>query len=196
MVRWRPRRAGPVSSPRARASRASAFRRWYRTVRSRRGSLSLEVATVSAEVLRALRVVPALAVLAAVSGCLDPVDPGDAAVAMVQVTFDGTNAADTIQVREMTRAHAAAVAEQGYNLGRTDFIFSSSNEAVAVVEPTGVVRAIAPGEAVIRATLRGGIVGEGRVVVVPSTVAYTIPVGAEPGAMAFSPDYTRLYVSI
>ena len=151
---------------------------------------------MSAEMFRALRVVSALAVLAAVSGCLDPVDPSDAAVAMVQVTFDGTNTADTIQVRELTRAHAAAVAEQGYNLGRTDFTFSSSNDAVAVVEPTGVVRAIAPGEAVIRATLRGGIVGEGRVVVVPSTVAYTIPVGAEPGAMAFSPDYTRLYVSI
>ena len=146
--------------------------------------------------LRAIRAVSSLAALTALTGCLDPVDPGDAAVAMVQVTFDGTNTADTIQVRETTRAHAAAVAEQGYDLGRTDFTFSSSNDAVAIVEPTGVVRAVAPGEALIRATLRGGIVGEGRVVVVPSTVAYTIPVGAAPGAMGFSPDYTRLYVVI
>ena len=151
---------------------------------------------MSADMRRTLRVIASLAALTGVTGCLDPVDPGDAAVDKVQVTFDGTNTADTIQVRETTRANAAAVAKQGYDLGRTDFTFSSSNDAVAVVEPTGVVRAVAPGEAVIRATLRGGLVGEGRVVVVPSTVAYSIPVGTAPGGMAFSPDYTRLYVVI
>jgi YVTN family beta-propeller protein len=128
--------------------------------------------------------------------CLDPVDPGDAAVASIAVMFDGTNTADTINVRGTTRARAIAVAEAGYDLGRTDFAFTSSNEGVAIVEPTGVVRAVAPGKAVIRAMLPGGPAGEGEVVVVPSTVEYTIPVGQAPGEMAFSPDYTRLYVTI
>ena len=43
--------------------------------------------------------------------CLDPVDPGDAPVAAVEVLFDGTNTADTINVRGTTRARAIAVAE-------------------------------------------------------------------------------------
>ena len=128
--------------------------------------------------------------------CLDPVDPGAAPVASIEVMFDGTNRKDTISVRGTTRARAIAVAEAGYDLGRTDFTFTSSNESVAVVEPTGVVRATGPGTAVIRATLPGGKVGEGEVVVLPSTVEYTIPVGNAPGAMSFSPDYTRLYVTI
>ena len=130
------------------------------------------------------------------AACLDPVDPGDAAVASVEVVFEGTNSADTINVRGTTRARAVAVARAGYDLGRTDFTFTSSNEQVAVVEATGVVRAISPGKAIIRATLPGGPMGEGEVVVVPSSVEYTIPVGNAPGAMAFSPDYTRLYVTI
>src|SRR5688500_15192349 len=87
------------------------------------------------------------------SACLDPVDPSDATVAAVQVHFDGTNASDTIPVRGTTRARAIAVAEQGYDLGRTDFTFTSSNEAVAIVEPTGVVRAVGPGKTIIRAVL-------------------------------------------
>jgi len=131
-----------------------------------------------------------------IAGCLDPVDPGAAAVATIQVRFDGTNTSDTINVRGTTRARATAIARQGYDLGRTDFVFTSSDESVAVVEPTGVVRAVGPGSAVIRASLPGGVTGEGRVVVVPSTVEYTIPVGNAPGALAFSPDYTRLYVTI
>jgi YVTN family beta-propeller protein len=136
-----------------------------------------------------------LAVLALVA-CLDPVDPTDAPVAAVQVTFDGTNTSDTITVRGTTRARAAAIARQGYDLGRTDFTFTSSNEAVAIVEATGVVRAINPGTAVIRATLPGGIVGEGEVMVVPTAVEYDFAVGNAPGAMTFSPDYARLYVVI
>jgi YVTN family beta-propeller protein len=129
-------------------------------------------------------------------GCLDPVNPGDATVATVQVTFDGTNTSDTIRVRGTTRARAAALAHEGYDLGRSDFSFTSSNESVAVVEATGVVRAVGTGTAVIRAVLPGGAAGEGEVVVVPSSVEYTIPVGNDPGALAFSPDYTRLYVVI
>ena len=138
----------------------------------------------------------AVAAVALLGACLDPVDPGAAPVASIAVMFDGTNSKDTISVRGTTRARAIAVAEAGYDLGRTDFTFTSSNEAVAVVEPTGVVRAVAPGTAVIRATLPGGVVGQGEVLVLPSTVEYTIPVGNAPGAMSFSPDYTRLYVTI
>jgi len=149
--------------------------------------------TAERRVRRWLMVAP---VIAAAAACLDPVDPTDATVAAVQVTFDGANIADTVQVRGITRARAAAIASQGYDLGRTDFTYSSSNEAVAVVDAVGVVRAVSPGTATIRATLSSGTTGEGRVVVVPSTVEYTIPVGKSPGAMAFSPDYTRLYVTI
>lgn len=146
----------------------------------------------------ARRVVRRVWLIAAIGiiGCLTPVDPSDAPVGSVQVTFDGTNTSDTIQVRGTTRARAAAIARQGYDLGRTDFIFASSNDAVATVEPSGVVRAVAPGTAVVRATLPDGTAGEGTVIVVPSTVEYTIVVGDAPGAMAFSPDYTRLYVTI
>lgn len=131
-----------------------------------------------------------------IGACLDPVDPTDAAVVEVKVTFDGANTADTIQVRGTTRARAAAIASQGYDLGRSDFSYSSSDEAVATVDLVGVVRAVSPGTATIRATLTGGVAGEGKVIVLPSTVEYTIPVGKSPGAMAFSPDYTRLYVTI
>ena len=138
----------------------------------------------------------ALALTTGAVACLTPVDPSDARVASVRVTFDGANTSDTISVRGTTRARAAAIARQGYDLGRSDFTFSSSNEAVASVEPTGVVRAVGPGIAVIRAALPDGTAGEGRVIVVPSTVEYTIPVGRAPGAMAFSPDYARLYVTI
>ena len=137
-----------------------------------------------------------IAAVAGLAGCLDPVDPLDAAVAAVVVTFEGTNTSDTINVRGTTRARATAVAHSGYDLGRSDFTFTSSNETVAVVDPTGVVRAVGPGKVVIRAVLPGGVAGEGEVVVVPSSVDYVIPVGNAPGAMAFSPDYTRLFVII
>src|SRR3989337_1987136 len=93
-------------------------------------------------------------------------------------------------------ARAAAIGSRGYDVGRTDFRYSSSNEAVAVVDAAGVVRGVSPGTVTVRATLPDGTTGEGSVVVVPSTVEYTIPVGRSPGAMAFSPDYTRLYVTI
>ena len=149
-----------------------------------------------ADLMRGARCAVAMAAIAMLGACLDPVDPSAASVASVMVTFGDTSTTDTVRVRGTTRARAAAIAQQGYDLGRTDFTFSSSNEAVAVVEPTGVVRAIGPGQAIIRAVLSGGMTGEGKVVVVPSTVEYTIPVGSSPGAMAFSPDFTRLFVTI
>src|SRR5688500_14794164 len=145
------------------------------------------------------RMLAGLLVAAAATGaiaCLTPVDPAAAPVASVRVTFDGASTSDTIPVRGTARAHAAASARQGYDVGRSDFTFASSNESVATVEGSGVVRAVGPGTAVIRATLPEGTAGEGRVVVVPTAVEYTITVGNAPGAMAFSPDYTRLYVTI
>src|SRR5687768_9062070 len=109
-----------------------------------------------ADPLRCLRHIALPGVISLLGACLDPVDPSDAAVAAVEVMFDGTNTRDTIHVRGTTRARAIAVAQAGYDLGRTDFTFTSSNEAVAVVEATGVVRAVSPGTAVIRASLPGG----------------------------------------
>lgn len=140
----------------------------------------------------------ALALLPLLAGaCLDPVDPGDAAVSEVRVTFDGARTTDTVQVRGTTRARAAAVARSGFDIGRTDFTYTSTDTTVAVVDANGVVRGVRPGEAVIRATLPGGgPSGEGRVIVVRTTVAYTVPVGAMPGALAFSTDYTRLYATV
>jgi DNA-binding beta-propeller fold protein YncE len=130
------------------------------------------------------------------TACLSPVDPGDTEIAAVRVTVgvDGL-ATDTIQVRGTTRVRAAAIAREGYDVGVTDFTYESSDTAIAVVDERGTVRGIAPGTATITAT-RDGLAGEAEVVVVPSTIAYTIPVGSRPGAIAFSADYTRAYVTV
>ena len=142
-----------------------------------------------------MAVVLAASVLA-ISGCLTPVDPADNPVSEVRVSFDAAGSVDTIGLREVTRARAAAIGRTGFDLGRTDFVFTTSDANIAVVDEAGVVRAVNPGTATIRASLPGGHTGQGTVVVVPSSVRYTIPVGASPGAMAFSPDYTRLYVAL
>lgn len=134
------------------------------------------------------------ALLAGLAGCLDPVNPAEAEVAAIRVLFGAADTTDTVQVRGTTRARAIALARDGYDLGRTDFTYVSSDTTVAAVDPTGVVRGVRAGTAVIRAVLPDGRSGEGTLVVVASTIAYTIPVGSNPGAMAFSTDYTRLYV--
>ena len=131
-----------------------------------------------------------------IAACLDPIDPADERVRSVRVTFDGANTSDTIRVRGTTRVRAAALARGGFDIGRTDFIYSSSDTTIAVVDPNGVVRALRPGVVTIRATLRGGPAGEGQIVVVPTTVEFTVPVGGTPGALAFSVDYTRLYATV
>lgn len=135
-------------------------------------------------------------VLAAV-GCLQPMDPATADVAAVRATVgDAGFTADTIQVRGTTRVHAVALASSGYDLGLSDFRFTSSNPSVAEVDANGTVRGIAPGTATITATApRGNRSATVAILVVPSTIAYTIPVGSAPGAIAFSPDYTRAYVA-
>ena len=135
-----------------------------------------------------------LALLA--TGCLSPMDPGDTEIAAVRVTVgvDGL-ASDTIQVRGTTRVRAAAIAREGYDVGVTDFTYESSDTTIAVVDERGTVRGIAPGTATITAT-RDGLAGDAEVVVVPSTIAYTIAVGSRPSAIAFSADYTRAYVVV
>ena len=145
---------------------------------------------------RLARMLTAAALVVGLAACLDPVDPGQADIAAIRVMFGAADTTDTVQVRGTTRARAVALAPEGYDLGRTDFTYSSSDTSVAVVDPTGVVRGVRAGTVVIRATLPGGQVGEGTVIVVASSIAYTIPVGASPGAMAFSTDHTRLFVTI
>ena len=142
-----------------------------------------------------MRCTSALLVLAA-AACLDPVDPTRAEVAEVRVVFGAADSADTVQVRGTTRARAVAVAREGYDLGRTDFSFASSDTTIATVDASGVVRGVRAGTAVITASLPNGRSGEGSVRVVASSIAYTIPVGSNPGMMAFSTDYTRLFVPI
>ena len=137
-----------------------------------------------------------LAALLLTSACLSPMDPRQADVAAVRVTIGASSAAvDTIQVRGTTRVAAAALAREGYDLGLSDFTYASSDTAVAVVDANGTVRGVAPGSATITAT-RGSRSGSAKVVVVPSTVAYTIVVGTQPSDIAFSTDYTRAYVLV
>lgn len=128
------------------------------------------------------------------TGCLTPVDPDAVPVASVVLTFDGGGEADTIPVRGTTRVRAAALAKQGRELPREDFRYASSDTTVAAVDTNGVVRGRRAGTARITATLPEGMSGEATIVVAPSGVVYTIPVGGVPGEMAFSTDYTRLYV--
>lgn len=131
------------------------------------------------------------------AGCLEPMNPGAAEIAMVRATIgDAGFSADTIQVRGTTSVHAVALASGGYDLGLSGFHFTSSEPSVAEVDANGTVRGMSPGTATITAKApRGNRSASVTVVVVPSTIAYTIALGAAPGAIAFSPDYTRGYVA-
>jgi DNA-binding beta-propeller fold protein YncE len=135
------------------------------------------------------------ALVATSSACLSPVDPADAEAEAVRVLFGAGSSADTIQVRRTTRAVAIAIAREGHDIGATDFTYRSSDTSVAVVDANGTVRGISPGTATITAERRG-LEGSGEIVVVPSAVAYTIAAGTQPGALAFSTDYTRAYVLV
>ena len=139
----------------------------------------------------------AAAALLATTGCLAPMDPAATDIAAVHATIgDAGFAVDTIQVRGTTRVHASALASAGYDLGVAGFTYTSSNPAVAVVDDNGTVRGVAEGSATITATApRGGKSATVSVLVVASTIAYTIPVGGSPGPIAFSTDYTRAYVA-
>ena len=146
------------------------------------------------DIRSATRTMVSLAALSLLAACLTPVDPDAVPVASVRLTFDGRGETDTIPVRGTTRVRAAALAKQGRELAREDFSYSSSDTSVAAVDANGVVRGRRTGTARITATLPEGVRGEATVVVAPSGVVYTIPVGGVPGEMAFSTDYTRLYV--
>src|SRR6478672_5125738 len=139
----------------------------------------------------------AAAALLATAACLAAVDPSTTDIAAVHATIgDAGFAADTIQVRTTTRIHASALAAAGYDLGAASSTYTSSNSAVAVVDDNGTVRGVAPGSATITATApRGGKSASVAVLVVPSTIAYTIDVGGSPGPITFSTDYTRAYVA-
>ena len=145
----------------------------------------------------AIRVaIPAL-VLAATTACLEPIAPGDVEIGMVKLLIGSRGAeVDTIQVRATTRARATAFAKEGYDAGVTRFRFETSDPAVATVDSMGTVRGMGPGEAVITASVGDGPSGSARVVVLPSAIAYSIPVGSSPGATAFSTDFSRAYVAI
>jgi YVTN family beta-propeller protein len=136
-----------------------------------------------------------LAVVAA--GCLEPTAPRTAEVAAVRVTL-GTagREVDTVQVRGTTPIDAVGLTAGGVSVGPVTFTYASSDTTVAVVTSLGTVQGIAPGAATITARAPNGREGAARVVVIPSTIAYEVRVGASPGAIAFSTDYARAYVLI
>lgn len=130
-------------------------------------------------------------------GCLAPTDPANTPVGQVRVTLgDRGLVLDTIAVRHTARVNAVAIAREGYELPVSNFRYESSNAAVAVVDSSGMVHGIAPGSANIFATSPDGTRGSATVVVVPSTIDYEISVGGTPGAISFSPDYTKAYVAV
>src|SRR5688500_18615969 len=98
-------------------------------------------------VARASRAVMLAASVLAIAGCLTPVDPADNPVSEVRVSFDAAGSGDTVGLREVTRARAAAIGRSGFDLARTDFDFSTADADVAVVDALGVVRAVNPGTA-------------------------------------------------
>ena len=138
-----------------------------------------------------------VAALLLATGCLTPLDPATLPVGAVRVTLgDHALSVETLGVRRTARVNAVAIAREGYELPITNFQFASSNSAVASVDSSGVVLAIAPGRATISATAPDGAHGDATVVVVPSTVDYDISVGGAPRAIVFSPDYTKAYVAV
>jgi YVTN family beta-propeller protein len=130
------------------------------------------------------------------AACLEPLDPSSVPVAKVIARVGANRSVDTIQVRHTARVYATAYARDGYDIGLTTFTYSSSDEAVAKVDANGTVQAIAPGEATITAKAPQGQSGSVKIVVRPSVIAYTLQAPLEPGAIAFSTDYTRAFVAI
>lgn len=132
-----------------------------------------------------------------VAGCLTPIDPNSVPIGAVRVTLgDRALGVDTIAVRHTVRVNAVAIAREGYELPISSFRFATSNATIAQVDSLGVVLGIAPGTATITAAAPDGTQGTATVVVVPTTVDYSIDVGDAPGDIAFSPDYTKAYVPV
>ena len=137
-----------------------------------------------------------LLLLLFLAGCLEPLDPSSVPVAKVIAKVGANKSVDTIQVRHTARVYATAYARDGYDVGLTTFTYRTSDPAVATVNETGTVQGIAPGEATITATAPQGQSGSVKIVVRPSVIAYTLGAPLEPGAIAFSTDYTRAFVAI
>ena len=85
-------------------------------------------------------------------------------------------------------------AREGYDIGLTDFEYSSSDPDVASVDENGTVQGISEGTAIITASIPQGKSGTVEIRVVPSTIAYTFEVPATPGQLTFSTDYSRAYL--
>lgn len=136
----------------------------------------------------------ALCVPILMAACLDPLDPRDVDVEQVIARVGQNQRSDTIQVRHTTRVIATAYAREGYDIGLTDFTFTSSNPAVATVDSLGTVQGISPGVTTITASIPQGKSGSVEIRVVPSTIAYTFQVPQRPGQLTFSTDYSRAYL--
>ena len=130
------------------------------------------------------------------AACLDPLNPSSVPVAKVIARVGANRSVDTIQVRHTARVYAIAYAREGYDIGLTNFTYKSSNTDVATVEANGTVLGVAPGEATITATAPQGQSGSVKIVVRPSVIAYTLGAPLEPGAIAFSTDYTHAFVAV
>src|SRR5437763_1255023 len=142
---------------------------------------------------------PVVLLLAAslAAACLAPMDPSAGPIGSIVATIGGDSARlDTVQVHHTTRVRAVALAPKGYDVGLTGFRFQSSDTHVATVDSLGTVQGVAPGSATIDAIAPRGQHGSVTVVVVPATIAYVIPVGKQPSAIAFGPDFSRAYVAV
>ena len=147
--------------------------------------------------MRVRQLVIAVVASLGATACLTPTDPANVPVGAVRVTLgDRALTLDTLGVRRTARVNATAIAREGYELPITSFHYASSDSTIASVDSSGVVLALTPGTAHIAATAPDGTRGLATVVVVPSTVDYDIAVGGAPGAIVFSPDYTKAYVAV
>lgn len=145
---------------------------------------------------RGTQLMTLMLVVLATAACLEPLDPADTPIQTVIVRIGANRTVDTIQVRHTARVQASAYSDDGFDTGFTDFTYSSSDETVATVDANGTVQGIAPGTAIIKATEPGGRFGSVTVVVQPTVIAYTLAAALNPGAIAFSTDYTRAFVAV
>ena len=107
-------------------------------------------------------------------------------VAMISVQQEATSVdisppADTLVEGDTLRLVAAAADANGYPVDSATFVWQSSDEEVAVVDTSGLVRAIAAGETVVTAT-HGTLVGQ-------AEVAVEIPIAT---SVEVTPDTTEL----
>ena len=102
---------------------------------------------------------------------------GSAAVAVLQEvsTVAITPAADTVVERDTLRLAAEATDANGHVIAGAEFSWASSDDAVAMVDPAGLVTGVGAGEVEVTAT-SAGVVGRAELLVeasVPTTVAVT-----------------------